>query len=229
MARARTSCVSWTPQVANTFGQLNTRSDVIARSLGKYKRVGMSMRPSTELIVTLVSMVSRGVPDVPLDPALPGGRLRFIEDSAVDCVIHGSHVEPPTNTESPWMAFSALMQNFDDEEQTSDAVHNENSTFCIFYTSGSCGMAKGVQLPVRAVINRLLWQWESFPFTQDDVLCIKTQIGFVDSIAELWAPLLKAKPIVIVPKHFLANPSWLMSEIAIYRIRRITLVPHFLA
>lgn len=52
----------------------------------------------------------------------------------------------------------------------------------------------GVRLPHSIVLNRLQWQWETFPYSPtESVGVFKTALTFVDSVAEIWGPLLKSK------------------------------------
>ena len=42
----------------------------------------------------------------------------------------------------------------------------------ILYTSGSTGVPKGVRVSQKATMNRLVWQWNTFPYSKNEVnLC----------------------------------------------------------
>ena len=77
----------------------------------------------------------------------------------------------------------------------------------VLYTSGSTGIPKGVRLEHSTIYQRLRWQWKTLPFSPNEVACFKTALTFVDSVAEIWAPLLAAIPIYIVPKGTFVQPS----------------------
>lgn len=52
----------------------------------------------------------------------------------------------------------------------------------------------GVRLPHSIVLNRLKWQWETFPYSPTEKVGIfKTALTFVDSVAEIWGPILKGE------------------------------------
>lgn len=46
-------------------------------------------------------------------------------------------------------------------------------------------------MPHAVLMNRLQWQWETFPYSStEQVGVFKTALTFVDSITEIWSPLL---------------------------------------
>lgn len=49
----------------------------------------------------------------------------------------------------------------------------------------------GVRLPHSIILNRLQWQFETFPYSNTEKVGVfKTALTFVDSVAELWGPLI---------------------------------------
>lgn len=52
----------------------------------------------------------------------------------------------------------------------------------------------GVRIPHSVVLNRLKWQWETFPYSSTEHIGVfKTALTFVDSVTEIWGPLLNGK------------------------------------
>lgn len=99
----------------------------------------------------------------------------------------------------------------------------------ILYTSGSTGVPKGVRLPHCIVQNRLEWQWRRFPYSETEGFGIfKTALTFVDSVTEIWGPLLNGMTLVVVPKEVTKNPSLLVDVLEQYKIERLVLVPTLL-
>ena len=45
--------------------------------------------------------------------------------------------------------------------------------YAVLYTSGSTGCPKGARILQSAIINRLMWQWEKFPYQPNDVCVFK--------------------------------------------------------
>ena len=88
-----------------------------------------------------------------------------------------------------------------------------NMLAVVLYTSGSTGTPKGVRLEHQTIYHRLRWQWKTFPFDQDEVGCCKTALTFVDSIAEIWAPLLAGIPVHVVPKAVTQNTEQFINQL----------------
>lgn len=56
----------------------------------------------------------------------------------------------------------------------------------------------GVRLPHSIILNRLQWQWRTFPYSDSEKVGIfKTALTFVDSISEIWGPLLNGMRFLI--------------------------------
>ena len=95
------------------------------------------------------------------------------------------------------------------DESAVESVCQRDTLACVLYTSGSSGDPKGVRLTVENVMNRLAWQWEALPFTEDDVCLMSKSLTFVDSLTEAMVPLLGGAPLVVV-KEDTINPELLI-------------------
>ena len=49
--------------------------------------------------------------------------------------------------------------------------------YAVLYTSGSTGRPKGARITHLAVLNRLTWQWETFPYQTTDVCVFKVRVA----------------------------------------------------
>lgn len=210
-----------------TFRDLASDASRVAKSLSSYDLVAVCMQPSLELIITLCGIVLRGIPYVPIEPSLPLKRIEYIlNDSQSQRLIVDNaslHVK-----NSLAITYSRLCMNDGSLDSQGMIQITSEDNFCLMYTSGSTGQPKGVRLPHRVLLNRLHWQWSHFQFTKYDKCCFKTSISFVDSIAEIFAPLLRHVPIIILHKSVLLDINRFIDVMIEQSISRIVLVPSLL-
>ncbi|XP_069937156.1 beta-alanyl-bioamine nonribosomal peptide synthetase ebony-like, partial [Cherax quadricarinatus] len=103
-----------------------------------------------------------------------------------------------------------------------------SSIATIMYTSGSTGVPKGVRLSHRAILNRLSWQWKTFPYQGQEVCCFKSALTFVDSISEIFGPLLTGHQVVVIPKSITQDVEQLVEVLQQEKVGRLMLVPSLL-
>ena len=137
---------------------------------------------------------------MPLDPAFPQQRLDFmLTDSGASVLVtterHAARFRRPGLSIIELDRFP-LPPHIQQENFSSLDVALDDPIY-VLYTSGSTGVPKGVIGLHRGVVNRLQWMWDAYPFSAGEVPCQKTALSFVDSVAEIFGPLLKGVPIVI--------------------------------
>ncbi len=218
-----------------SYEQLNRDANRLGHWLAKQgigpdSRVGICLERSADTVVALLAALKTGATYVPLDPAFPLERLQFmIEDAALACVITHASVRdklPPDtrkllvmDVEGSWRREAG--DNLDVSTSSSEVAY-------VIYTSGSTGNPKGVQGTHRASLNRFAWMWKKYPFHRGEVCCQKTNLGFVDSIWEIFGPLLAGVPSVIVSEEAVRDPELLVEELAREHVSRLVLVPSLL-
>jgi amino acid adenylation domain-containing protein/non-ribosomal peptide synthase protein (TIGR01720 family) len=230
-----------------TYRELNDKANQLAhylqaQGLTSNNVVAVGVERSIELIITLLSILKAGCSYVPCDLKLPMDRILFIlKDTSSKFLITQKSIEKSsvllnnfskTNDNRiniiDWENLLEVLDKYS-RENIVDDLYLQNVAYVI-YTSGSTGQPKGVLGTHHGMINRLIWSWQTFPFTSDDVCCQKTSINFVDHIAEIFSPLLQGIPLVLLSTHAVNELELkaMLNEISKYRITRIVLIPSLL-
>jgi amino acid adenylation domain-containing protein len=217
-----------------TYRQLNVRANRFAHYLqklgiGPEVPVGICIERSIEMVVGLLAVLKAGGAYVPVDPNYPKERQSFmLRDADARVVLTQKKFLAAINhpdvvpLDRDWQEIA----HESDENPTSGATP-ENLAYVI-YTSGSTGTPKGVLGHHRGVVNRLHWKWRAYPFDANEVGCLKTSLSFVDSVCEVFGPLLQGIPSVVISDEVLMDPRRLIHTLADSHVTRIVLVPSLL-
>src|SRR5712672_2983646 len=183
------------------------------------------------MVIALLAVIKTGAAYLLLDPFYPEDRLRFmVEDAHVACVVtqNGTRNKLPEQLRNVIAMDSdaELIRNESPRSLSLDLPDVERAY--VLYTSGSSGGPKGVEGTHEGAINRFRWMWERYPFEAGEVCCQKTNLGFVDSVWEIFGPLLAGVSSVILPAEVVRDPEALLQNLAENRVTRIVLVPSLL-
>ncbi|MBF1990125.1 non-ribosomal peptide synthetase, partial [Fischerella thermalis] len=120
---------------------------------------------------------------------------------------------------------SSIAQESQDNPANSSTA---NSLAYVIYTSGSTGKPKGVLGLHQGAVNRFAWMWQNYPFKPGEVCCQKTSLNFVDSVWEIFGPLLQGVRTVIIPDSVVKAPQQFIETLASNKITRLVVVPSLL-
>ena len=206
--------------------------------------VALRFLPGQELVVTLLAIFKAGLAYVPIAPNWPEGRIQHIlEDCTPIMVITNTNARLIYRAESKVVGGNHQREILQYEDLMDEAVakkvsindlsENESiegqqvigsTLYTVLYTSGSTGKPKGVRHLHSAALNRIQWQWDAFPYNEDEVCVFKTTLTFIDSVIEIWAPLLSGKRLVIIPTKITENVERFVETLETYNIGRIFVV-----
>ena len=235
---------------ALTFRQLSMTANQVARRLIEIVRssdsrpnldsdllIAVRFSPDPGLIVSLLAIIKAGLAYVPLAPDWPELRIKHILDEAQPVLVLTNlgpdifrrigHTIPAVLQYSELLGSVASLSS---DNLEPELVFNRSITddrrrlLAVLYTSGSTGTPKGVRLLHRAALNRMCWYWRTFPYAADEVFVFKTTLTFVDSIAEIWSPLLQGRQLVIFPRCITQNVADFVAALDRYRIGRVYLL-----
>ena len=193
---------------AFNYREIEHRANQLARLLQlrgvrRGDRVGVCVDRTVEMPIAIAAVLKAGAAYVPLDPAHPADRLRYIvEDAQVACVITLSWFrELFEATEAPKVFLDAATSESRALGTSAPgvAIAPEDVAYVI-YTSGSTGRPKGVQVEHRNVVNFLEAMQREPGLTETDVLLAVTTLSFDIAGLEIWLPLSVGASIVLASK-----------------------------
>jgi len=197
------------------------------RGVGPETPVGLHLPRGIDAVTGMLGIMEAGGAYMPLEPKHPAARLHGILEDVRPAVI-------VSRTD----LFEALPEHHADIvcidqlqtiPQPLDPTPVDLDNRCyIIHTSGSEGRPKGVSGTYRSTLNRFAWEWDRFPFEKGEICCQKTSLGFIDSVWEIFGPLLKGIPLVILDDDTVRDPGVFASQLAHHRITRLLAVPSLL-
>ncbi|MFF9003570.1 amino acid adenylation domain-containing protein [Streptomyces achromogenes] len=188
---------------AMSFGDLAEHAERLAgymraRGVRRGDRVAVVMDRAPELIATLLAVWKAGAAYVPVDPAYPAERLKFMladaQPAAVVCagayrdtVLDGG-LDPIVVDDSRTRQAVARCTRVSVDAHADDLAY-------VMYTSGSTGRPKGVAVShgnVAALVGEPGWG-----IGPDDAVLMHASHAFDISLFELWVPLLSGARVVL--------------------------------
>ncbi|MGW6739453.1 non-ribosomal peptide synthase/polyketide synthase [Streptomyces sp. NPDC055025] len=144
----------WFRRQALSYGELDARSDALARGLvargvGRESRVGLCLPRGAEMVTAMLAVWKAGGAYVPLDPEYPSDRLAFmVADSGAELVLVAEETVDRLSADVEAVLLGELGTGSGElPEVTSDQLAY------VIYTSGSTGRPKGVAVAHASVAN----------------------------------------------------------------------------
>ena len=198
---------------AFTYRALNNGSNQLAHYLQTLgirlgARVGLCMEPSAEMVAGLLGILKAGAAYVPLDPAYPFDRLRWMmQDAGISVLL--TQYQWLTSFEDVAVTLICLDRDWETIAQASeDNSINRTSAddlAYVVYTSGSTGTPKGVAVPHRAV-NRLVCNPNYMQWDTSDRVAQVSNLSFDAATFELWGALLNGAQLIGIDRDVTLSP-----------------------
>ncbi|HET7505105.1 MAG TPA: amino acid adenylation domain-containing protein [Kofleriaceae bacterium] len=237
-ARARRSPDAIAVETASaslTFAALVDAADRLAaelvrRGLRPGEPVGVHDVRSTELVISLLAVLKAGGAYLPLDPELPAARLAFqIQDAALRLVLSRStHAAQLAGADAEVICVDTALPTLPEGAGGLTGRATPDSPAYVLYTSGSTGQPKGVVVPHRGIVNRLLWMQDEYGLSADDCVLQKTPFTFDVSGWELFWPLLVGCRMFLAEPGMHRDPRYLAAAIAERGVTTLHFVPPML-
>jgi len=201
-----------------SYREFNERANQLAhylrsRGVTRGDRVGVCLDSSPELAVSLFAVLKSGAACVPLDPAYPADRLRYmLEDVNARVVITRARMLP---TALPQTCELLLL------EEAEKAISNQAKlnpeievspydVAYVIYTSGSTGKPRGVMLTHLGLANYNVHAARMYAMTPQDRVLQFCSISFDIAIEEMFIAWLSGACLTLKAKDMpLAVPEFL--------------------
>jgi amino acid adenylation domain-containing protein len=231
-------CVGATPDAValverdkgTTYAELDGRMRNIAAALaglgvGRGDRVVICLDRSVDAVAAMLATMRLGAAYVPIDPGYPKERIRFvIDDADAKAVVTIAAYRKKARFAELLVLDEAPLP---DRPLPPLALSPLDLAYLV-YTSGSTGRPKGVMGTHEATMNRFAWMWRQFHFAENEFTCLKTAMAFVDSVWEMFGPLLAGVPSVILSDEEARDPAALRAQLAEHKVTRLLVVPSLL-
>ncbi|WYY18777.1 amino acid adenylation domain-containing protein [Gordonia malaquae] len=226
-----------------SYGEFGARVNTLARELtaagvGPDAAVGVCLPRSIEMVVAVHAVIAAGGQYVPIDTAAPADRVEYMMSTAGAALVLTSTGEAPAPVAGlagvPVISVDASGPVPADPGPITESCAADDAAYTLF-TSGSTGRPKGVTVSHRAVLNRLWWGLDAFPWagpsdtSGGDRVIQKTPYTFDVSVPELFGPLLTGATVVIAKPGGHTDPEYIADLIEETAATSVHFVPSMLS
>ena len=181
-----------------TYAELEAKANRVARHLVSLELspgdlVGVYFNRGEMPIISVLGILKAGVAYVPLDPAYPEERIKYILESAnIKALLTEDDLKDNISDD-----YTCSISSFDDQfsilkdvsparMSRSEVGHAPDSLSYILFTSGTTGKPKGIMTEHRNVVNFMKAHNKICKITPKDRIYQGFSIGFDGSVEELW-------------------------------------------
>ncbi|MFD7877929.1 amino acid adenylation domain-containing protein, partial [Streptomyces sp. NPDC059766] len=173
-----------------TYRQLDSWANrfahaLIARGVGPEQTVAVALPRSVESVVAVLGVLKAGAAYLPVDPAYPQARIRFMLDDA----------RPALMVDDPALVTEVSAWPDTDPVVALDVRHPAY----VIYTSGSTGRPKGVVVAHGGVASLVAGQIEQFAIEPGSRVLQFASPSFDASVSEICTALLRGAALVLPP------------------------------
>lgn len=207
-----------------TYAELDRRArrlaqELMRRGVAPEDPVGLLLDRSAELCLGMLAAHKCGGCYVPLDPAWPDSRRKFIaEETGCKVILSVSAHPVPPDLQPATMMLDRTDWAAPPSPASEFPPPDLNRLAYILYTSGSTGVPKGVEIEHAGLANFVAWQNGVFPHAKHHRTTQAARPGFDAAGSEIWPALCSGSTLYIIPEELLLNIPALARWLAENRI-----------
>lgn len=218
-----------------TYAELERRSNQIAHALhaAGAKRgtvAGIFLERGPDLVCALLGTLKSGAAFTLLDPRLPQNALARIL-ATVDCTFlltRRALVPSLPTTSSQYLLFEDPAAFADQPTSRLVTSADPGDPACILFTSGSKGHPKAVMYLQQNLRARFSNTIQVSGIKQSSIIAQSSPVTSIDSIDEIFLPLISGACTAILPYETVTDPHQLIDALYTHRVTHMLLVPSLL-
>ena len=188
--------------LANRYAH-HLRANGVRREAGAQPVVGLLLDRGADLVAALLGVWKAGAAYVPLDPAHPADRLRYMlaNAGAALVVTQSRHADEFAGAfDGPVVRVDTAAAEIAARPATPvDGGSDLDELAYVIYTSGSTGRPKGVQVPHRGLANHIQWAAAELAGRGTTGAPLFSSIAFDLPVPNLYGPLVTGQPVHLFP------------------------------
>lgn len=221
-------CVRFEDQVLS-YSSINDKANMLAhflreKGITEGDTVGVCLKRSHDLIITVLAVLKCGANYLPLDPDYPEERLSFmLTDSSASIIIFHNEFRDRLPRTLSFLEINLTDFNYAGLAENLTIDRSKVNLGYIIYTSGSTGNPKGVCLGHSALVNLIQWQITNSNPTASQKTLQFTPLSFDVHFQEIFSTLCSGHELVLISEQMRLDSLALLKTIESERIGRIFL------
>jgi amino acid adenylation domain-containing protein len=197
-----------------TYSELNAKANRLAgvlrqHNIGKGDYIGILLRRSPEMIISLLAIYKTGAAYIPLNLTDPANRiLSIIETAKIKVILTNSDNKTDLagkcekyGIEDLFKQSAGFPAKFENTQ-----ISSSDHAYVIF-TSGTTGTPKGVLVNHKSAVNLIEWVNKTFEISKNDKLLWVTNLSFDLSVYDIFGILAAGASIRIVSEDDRQDPE----------------------
>ncbi len=222
-----------------TYQQLDFEANRLANylvfnGLKKGDLVGLFLERSEVAIISMLAIMKAGGGYVPIDPAFPKERIKYIFNNAkINLVLSNNKLsEYLPSTSSTIINLDEaqkIITKFPDQPIDPENINLTSDDLCyVIYTSGTTGQPKGVAAEHRNAVSFTLSFNKVCKLNESDRVFQGFSLGFDGSVEEIWMAFSSGSTLIIGDNSITKLPSEVSSLLNNEKVTFFSTVPTFL-